>query len=392
MNGLHIHCPHFYICSGCTRNEYVDRLPILEEAHQFFFDLGYRSFKLQSGSPIGWRCRAKLAVRGTAETPLVGLFKKGSHETINIPHCRVHHPNINHAIEILKDWIVQHEIQPYNEAAGTGLLRYVQTTVELSTQRIQLVLVVNTKEETNKLQEAIEVLWQAQPDLWHSIWLNLNTRRDNIIFGDEWNLIKGDFWLIEDLNKQRIYFHPGSFMQANLEMFGSMLEHIEGLLPHQADLIEFYAGVGAIGTAVVEKCQMVKSIELNPMAQECFEETRKHLLPELAERLSYHQGKSADYIDLLDSLTPDKGVVVVDPPRKGLEKEVLKALCLNKNIYKIIYVSCGWPSFQEDCQRLVEAGWNVVHAEAYLFFPGSDHIEILASFEKKKGLDMGDGC
>lgn len=380
MNDLHIHCPHFDVCSGCTRNEDIDHLQVLEEARQFFAENGVPFFKMQIGTPVGWRCRAKLAVRGTVNAPLIGLFKKGSHQTINIPQCRVHHPAINQAVEILKNWISRYKIQPYDEIAGKGLLRYVQMDVERKTGRIQLTLILNEKNIDKETQRHLEVLWQDSLELWHSLWVNLNTRRDNVIYGNEWQFIKGSMWLWEVLNKQSICFHPASFMQANLEMFDRLLQRIEQLLPEQADLIEFYAGVGAIGAAVVGKCQKVQCIELNEIAQQCFEETRRCLPQELAKRLSYLQGKSADYINLLKSMVADKGVVLIDPPRKGLEKELLKVLCDNKQVSQIIYVSCGWAAFQRDCQNLLKAGWRLTYAEAFLFFPGSEHIEILASF------------
>lgn len=380
MDKLHIHCPHFNKCSGCLRNEDVANLPLLEEAHQFFIRHGAPYFKFQAGHPCGWRCRAKLAVRGNVSAPLIGLFEKGSHRTINIPNCRVHHPAINQAIEILRNWIIKYKIQPYDEISGSGLLRYVQATVERKTGQVQLVLVINSKKIENQILQQMEELWQSAEALWHSLWLNLNVRRDNIIFGQEWSLVKGSFWLWETLNKQRICFHPASFMQANLEMFDRLLQRVEELLPDGADLIEFYAGVGAIGISLVEKCQKVRCIELNEMAEQCFEETRHALPHKFAERIACFQGKSVEYIHLLTSLQQDKGAVLVDPPRKGLEKEFLKALCNNNCIKNIIYISCGWDAFKRDCQSLLQAGWRLAHAEAFLFFPGSEHIEILAMY------------
>lgn len=380
INGQHIHCSHFDICSGCTRNEHIDLLPVLEEARQFFVDNGAPLFKMQIGDLTKWRCRAKLAVRGTPDAPQIGLFKKRSHQTINIPQCRVHHPAINQAVEMLRNWILRYQIQPYDEVAGTGLLRYVQMSVERKTERVQLALVLNTKNVGQGIQQHLMALWEGSKELWNSLWVNLNTRRDNVIFGSEWFLIKGSFWHWESLNKQKICFHPASFLQANLEMFDRMLQSIEQLLPEEADLIEFYAGVGAIGAAVVGKCQRVQCVELNLTAQQCFEETRRGLSPELAQRLSYLQGKSADYIHLIKYLDASKGVVLVDPPRKGLEKELLKVLCDDKHVNRIIYISCGWSAFQRDCRSLLKAGWHLAHAEAFLFFPGSDHIEILAAF------------
>lgn len=381
MSDLHIRCPHFTACSGCTRNEFVDHLPMLKEAKQFFINNGSPFFKLQTGHPVGWRCRAKLAVRGTVIAPQIGLFAKGSHRTINIPLCRVHHPAINQAVEVVRNWITQCAIEPYDEIANKGVLRYMQVVVERKTGRVQLALVMNLKNVDEEMRQRLEILWQSHPELWHSLWLNLNTRRDNIIFGDEWLPVKGPFWLWETLNKQHICFHPASFMQANLEMFERLLQRIQQWLPEKTDLIEFYAGVGAIGVALIEKCQKVQCIELNPTAQQCFEETCRYLPPSLAQRLTYYQGKSVDYINLLKSTAVGKGVVLVDPPRKGLEKELLKALCDNKDINNIIYVSCGWEAFQRDCQILLKGGWRLANAEAFLFFPGSEHLEILAIFE-----------
>lgn len=112
-------------------------------------------------------------------------------------------------------------------------------------------------------------------------------------------------------------------------------------------------------------------------------------------------------------------VLIVDPPRKGLEDEVLEALCEKSrsqesggkrggrrrgrgdddyydededdmemyyasvaSVRKLIYVSCGFEALKRDAKALVEAGWQVSHAEGFVLFPGSDHLETLAVFER----------
>jgi len=117
-------------------------------------------------------------------------------------------------------------------------------------------------------------------------------------------------------------------------------------------------------------------------------------------------------------------VLIVDPPRKGLEEEVLEALCEGsrtgtvesfksgkrrrrrggdddddyddgddyddmemyyasmKSIRQLIYVSCGFEALKRDAKALIEAGWKVTHAEGFVLFPGSDHLETLAVFER----------
>lgn len=80
-------CPHFEQCSGCTVDQ-VDRPPILEGARAFAARLGVPDFRFDVGTPHGWRCRARLAVRGSPDQPVIGLFRAGTHDAIDVPHCR----------------------------------------------------------------------------------------------------------------------------------------------------------------------------------------------------------------------------------------------------------------------------------------------------------------
>lgn len=79
-------------------------------------------------------------------------------------------------------------------------------------------------------------------------------------------------------------------------------------------------------------------------------------------------------------------VVVLDPPRKGLEPELLHWLCSpaagDAGVSRLLYLSCGWPALKRDAAELLASGhWRLRHAECFLFFPGSDHIETLTVWD-----------
>jgi tRNA/tmRNA/rRNA uracil-C5-methylase (TrmA/RlmC/RlmD family) len=80
--------------------------------------------------------------------------------------------------------------------------------------------------------------------------------------------------------------------------------------------------------------------------------------------------------------------VIVDPPRKGLDDEVISALtadltCQAEAPQRLIYISCGFKAFRRDCDALVGSKlWTLIHAEGHVLFPGSDHIETLAIFDR----------
>ena len=84
--------------------------------------------------------RAKLAVRPGLKTgPKIGLFRPGTHEVDDLIDCPDHHPAINEALALIR----AQSFIPYHEADQSGDLRYLQLTVERSTQTVQLVLVSN---------------------------------------------------------------------------------------------------------------------------------------------------------------------------------------------------------------------------------------------------------
>ncbi|KAI3842428.1 hypothetical protein MKX03_035035 [Papaver bracteatum] len=61
---------------------------ILEDANAFFRNLGVSNFTFDSCRLWGWRCRAKLAVRGSSTKPLIGLYQEGTHKVVDIPSCQ----------------------------------------------------------------------------------------------------------------------------------------------------------------------------------------------------------------------------------------------------------------------------------------------------------------
>ena len=113
----------------------------------------------------------------------IGLFKKGTHEVVPIPIAAVHHPAINRAAALIKDEISRHSLSIYTENPPSGHLRYLQLAVDRETNRIQLVLILNASSSTPEISSFCRALLKHS-DLWHSIWLNFHPASNNRILGD----------------------------------------------------------------------------------------------------------------------------------------------------------------------------------------------------------------
>ncbi|XP_051114763.1 uncharacterized protein LOC127240246 [Andrographis paniculata] len=437
-----LNCPHFHHCSGCSHEYKLHHPPIVDEAIEFFNKFGVIDFTFDTCRLWGWRCRAKLAVRGSSFQPLIGLYEEGTHNIVDIPECKAHHPNINSAVDLLKQGMTELNIEPYDEDMGTGELRYVQMAVttyntslpaseRYKNGKVQVSLVWNSRNENSpdskKLNALANYIWtkggpRREVHLIHSVWANFQTSTNNIIFGNRWRHLLGerDFW--EHVGGIDIYMAPSSFGQANTKAFDSLLQKLQKYVPHGASVIDLYAGAGVIGLslAATRKCRSVKCVEVNKEAKPSFEKSISRLPSTSDSNISwYHADTSKEPMSWLMG----SEVVVVDPPRKGLDPSLLTALkslpfmkiesprrkvkaekrpwilrereasVHNNNEMgeddkgvlpqTLIYISCGWGSFKEDCSSLVSSkAWHLDKAHGFNFFPGTQSIEVLAVFKR----------
>lgn len=357
----------------CCNPLFYQYPPVYREAQDYFKQKGLELSPIIHGLPSEWRCRSKLAVRAERGKLLIGLFQEGTHQVVDLIYCNTHHPKINEGLEWVREVIQANQITPYNERDQSGLLRYIQFVVERSSQRVQVVFVLNCKEEA--LSPSFKF-----PDspLIHSIWFNYNTAKTNTIFGSKWRLVKGEPLVWEKLSNIQACFHPASFAQANLALFERMLDSIRNLLGGNHRVAEYYAGVGIIGLSVAGQSASVICCEVTPQAEECFLLAKQKLTAEVAAKITFESGSAVTKTKWLEEVD----AVIADPPRKGLDQSLLEGLVQTNNVKTFIYISCGWKSFQRDCDVLLAGGWRIVSVESYFFFPGSDHIEILAKFQK----------
>lgn len=373
-------CPHFGECAGCSEHLSFNPPSVWEEILSFFLPFSIPNLHVEP--PLHWRHRAKIAVRGSSTNPLIGLFKRFSHDVFPIPSCLVHHPHLNQAFEIIRKWIQEHSIIPYEEKNGTGELRYLQGVVQRSTGRVQIALVFNSSHSDGsqalRWRDLVKRLGEEHSSLWHSLWINFNDQPVNTIFGSKWLHVWGEEQIWEKFDEIEVCYGPASFGQANLPLFERMLIRIRELLPQQACVTEFYAGVGVIGLFIASHCEWVRCSEINSFAEDYFRQSCARMAPDIASRLTFSSGSTKEAFSLLDGAT----TVIVDPPRKGLDPHFFPALKDATTVQQLFYISCGWEAFKKDHQKLCENGWKVQSVDGYLFFPGSNHVELLVHFER----------
>lgn len=249
----------------------------------------------------------------------------------------------------------------------------------------------------------------------HSVWINYNQswKHSSAIFSYDtscWQHVYGPRAIIEHLTFGKaesiqqmnqtanpkppsfsipLTFPPNVFRQANLDAFtdivGRIRERVQKLGDDNSDItcVELYGGVGTIGLHLSDVVASLVSSDENQNNAKCFYESVRTLPANIQPRLSYLQKNAADMVMSEQALFRQSQVLIVDPPRKGLDDEVVDYLCKTgyKTLKLVVYVSCGFQAFQRDCNALIKSGrWKVEFAEGYILFPGSDAIETLTFF------------
>ncbi len=307
----------------------------------------------------------------------MGVFQEGTHRIVDVPRCLVHHPLVNDVAAALKDAVRQAGVAPYAERVHRGLLRYVQVVVERSSGSAQVVLVANSDdpEVLDPLAGAIRTT--LGPRL-HSLWWNGNTARTNAILGPRWHHWSGPEAVCEDLGGARVFFPPGAFGQANLPLFERIVAQVASWVPDGARVVEFHAGCGAIGLGLAPRIAHIAFNEAVPAALDGLALGLAALPTAIRARTSMLPGPAADFA----AATRDADVVIVDPPRRGLDEVLLDAL-VRRPPARLIAVSCSLDAFLREARALLGGGRLRLEAVMpFALFPHTAHVETVACFAR----------
>jgi len=336
---------------------------------------------IHEGSPWSYRRRAKLAIRGRSASPKIGIYQTGSHRIADIPRCPIHHPLINRVAQELRAEIRETGLIPYADRPHRGLLRYVQIAVDDSGTRAQLAVVTNAP-SPEAVAPLVPRLRERLGDALHGLWWNGNPERTNAIFGPHWVHLDGLELLELEIAGARVCLHPGAFAQSHGQLFERLVERVQSFIPSEARVREFYAGAGPIGLGLANRCRAVEFNEVDTHALAGLDAGLSQLPPVARAHCTVLPGRAGDCLDGMENVD----IAIVDPPRKGLDPELIEALCAGA-VQQLIYVSCGWPSFERESVALAAAGLPLRSLEVYAMFPYTEHIEIVAHFATAEASD-----
>lgn len=327
-----------------------------------------------SPKPLAYRTSAKLAVGGKFSAPRIGIYRRNSHDVVDIGHCPLHHPLINDIVGAVREGIKKGKVPIYNPASGQGLLRYLVVRVSEAENKAMLVL-VTTWRSYNEIHHLAKFVQNMVPDVLVVVQ-NVNASAGNVIMGQKDYFLTERRSLVESVGDVRFAISPRSFFQVNVAGARTIYEKVREWADSKGaeSVLDLYCGVGGISLFLASVVREVFGIEVVDAAV-ADAEANAHL-----NGIRNCRFAAGDVAEILNEIAKEQrnfDLAVLNPPRKGCEARVLYHLAAIRPA-KIIYVSCSPQTLARDLDILAGKGYRTTAIQPVDMFPQTPHVENVA--------------
>jgi 23S rRNA (uracil1939-C5)-methyltransferase len=366
-------CPYFHACGGCHYQhipyeaQLRYKLDILRETLRRIGRIDWSGpVTLHPSSPWGYRNRAQWKVRpvnnGEDSAKLsnvgIGYFRAGSTAFIAVDECAILSPSLERTLRFLRQALAAHELP--------STIREIEAFVDAADQKLLLNI-------------AFTGSTAPVSDLAHKIHRIIPDAVESILFhdpGQDRMELVGPGYLHYSVAGNNYRVGHMSFFQVNRYLIEEMMGAVAGDAPAEGLAIDLFAGVGLFTLPLANRFTRVIAVESNPASV-------RDLEANLASSRGNVESRCADVEDFLGKTREVPRLVVMDPPRSGLDPRAL-ARVARLGSERITYVSCDPSTLARDLAELLKAGYVLKELHLFDLFPQTFHIESIAHLMRRQ--------
>jgi len=327
-----------------------------------------------------YRNKAQYPVENQNGRLITGFYAPFSHRVINCRSCLLQPPEFEGILKVVSRWAEKYKISVYNEKTHSGLLRHVYIRKGFGTNEIMVCVVING-EKVFKSDKLTDALLKENKNI-KTVLFNHNLENTNVILGDKNTVIHGRGYIEDVLCGKHFRLSPLSFYQVNRDQAERLYEKAAefALGKGAKTVLDLYCGTGTIGLTLADRVEKLIGVEIVPDAVRDAKVNAEINDIKNAEFICADAAKAAAELKER-KIKPD--AVIIDPPRKGCEKELLKTVA-QMQPERIVYVSCDPATLARDCAELENLGYKTAAAKPYDMFPRTAHVETVVLMSRAK--------
>ena len=378
-------CPVAKLCGGCDfwHMDYEEESRLkAERVRQCLNRMGGENLEqmpiLAAPTCHGYRNKAQYPVASQKNKAYAGFFRAGTHNVVENQRCLILPEDTDRVKDLVMDYVNRNHVSVYDEVQHKGLLRHIYVRRGAVSGQILVCLVVNGN-ALPKISQLIDSLKQIPG--FTSLVLNVNTKKGNTILGPENITLYGPGYIEDTLCGLQFRLSPHSFYQINHHQAQRLYEAAiaQAGITKADTVLDLYCGVGTITLCMAKAAGKVIGVEVVPQA---VADARDNAARNGIENAEFFCGDAGEAALALEAKGIQADVVVVDPPRKGLNADAIEALT-RFNPRRIVYVSCDPATLARDVALLKERGFRLQNAMAADLFPRCSHVETIVLLGRK---------
>ena len=393
-------CDHFGICGGCKwqhmkydaqlyfkQKEVTENLkriggielpelnPILGVKNPYW----YRNKMEFSFSNQRWLTPEEIKSGVEINRNALGFHKPGMWDKIvDITKCHLQADPSNDIRNFIRDHAHKNNLAFFDPRKQTGFLRslMIRTT---STQEVMVVLQVFHKND-QLLFPLLDDVAQRFPTIT-SLQYVVNTKANDTLYDQEIICYKGQNFITELMEDLQFKITAKSFYQTNSIQAYELYKVVREFTDLKGDelVYDLYTGTGTIAQFIAQKAKKVVGVDVVP---DSIDAAKANALHNSIENVFFETGDmkaifTKDFIERNGTAS----IVITDPPRDGMHKDVVEQL-LELSPQRIIYVSCNSATQARDL-ALMKDKYSLITSQAVDMFPQTHHVENVVLLEKK---------
>ena len=387
-NRLESDCSTYKRCGGCNLRhvKYDETLKIKQNLVQSLVNKTLKN-KIKVKETIGmenpyyYRNKAQFPIGKDKENNVVmGVFANRTHEIIPIEECFIQNKEIQKLSKFILEFVKENDISVYDETSRKGLIRHIVTKIGIKTNEIMCIIVINGKEIPKEKELTMQII-KKFPNV-KTIVKNINTKNTNVIMGEKNEKIYGDGYIEDKLGEYTFKISPHSFYQVNPVQAEKLYSiGVEAANINKEDVVfDLYCGIGTISLFMAKYAKKVYGVEI---VEEAIKDAKENAKINNIKNTEFIAGDTQLILDdLINNKKIIPNVVMVDPPRKGLDNRSVE------NILKImpnrfVYISCNPATLVRDLAKFEEM-YEIKSIQPVDMFPFTSHVECVAVLQLKK--------
>ena len=370
-------CPVAKLCGGCDFQHITYQEETRLKAERVRSCLNKLAGEDLAEMPIlaaptchGYRNKAQYPVSSKNGRAYAGFFKAGTHQVVENDRCGILPAEMDGVKDTVIAYMNRHGVPAYDELSHTGLVRHIYVRRGAVSGQTLVCLAINGR--------AIPQAYRLVAELkkipgFTTLVLSVNTKKGNAVLGDEFITLHGPGYIEDTLCGLNFRLSARSFYQVNHHQAQRLYEVAirQAGITKNDTVLDLYCGVGTITLCMAKAAGKVIGVEVIPQA---VEDARDNAKRNGIENAQFFCGDAGEAALSLEKQGVKVDMVVVDPPRKGLNADAIEALSRFAP-RRIVYVSCDPATLARDVALLKERGYMLKNAQAADLFPRCAHVE-----------------